>query len=83
MCRKVNKQLYTLARQSERGEYFKVNSNNQYQFRKGYYSGKTVNYLYEENPGRFLEYLYELFALVNIIDQKVIVEIVKELSPKR
>lgn len=77
---KVSRKYYNLMRQGETGKLFILKPNNKYYFRSGPFYGRCVNAMYEMCKDSFIDYLEELFEEANIIDKKVILEIIRELK---
>lgn len=76
---KISRRLYNVLSSGIRGEVFIINKHNQFEFIKTRFKGYTVDYLYENNPEMFIEFLEELWYQVNIIDKHNIDVIVREL----
>ena len=85
---KVQRHIYYIATKGTPSEWFIINGNNQYEFRKGVFKNKTVTEvleLYKENDtiNNFIDYLQYIYDCdANLKDKKNLYEIWQGLKNK-
>lgn len=77
---KISRKLYQFSRQCENGEIFYLDKKGNYCFRYNPFKGGKVIKLYQLYKGEIIDYLHDLFEYANIIDKKVILEILNEIK---
>lgn len=85
---KINRHIYCLLTKDTPSNWFFINRNNDYQFRKGFFKDKTVTEVFElyntnDNTTSFWDYLQYIYdEQANWKDKRNIYDIWRELKKK-